>query len=116
MAYDNLLVGFVARSYNGRDPFDSSDQHGFRKIEPVSSGNAGGNRGAMIGSGGTTIRLEWCPGYAGVPGNEEADDEAPRAATGHTHPPQLPDYRPFTSPTTHKKTMKVANQKRVEVH
>ncbi|KAH7323431.1 hypothetical protein B0J17DRAFT_723420 [Rhizoctonia solani] len=73
------------------------------------------------GSGGTPIRLQWCPGHEGVPGNEAADEEASRAASGHTYPPHLiprflTEYRPATNPTTRKKALMAANRLLAEAH
>ncbi|CUA67582.1 putative RNA-directed DNA polymerase from transposon BS [Rhizoctonia solani] len=76
---------------------------------------------AKKGSGGTDVRLTWCPGHAGVPGNEVADDLAARTASGYTHPPHLiprflANYRPATNPSTRKLTMKSENRKLAEAH
>jgi hypothetical protein len=65
--------------------------------------------------GGTEIRLQWCPGHAGIQGNEQADAEANAAAAGRTYPhellPQpLRGYRPPVNPTTLKR--KLTNQNR----
>ncbi|EUC56543.1 reverse transcriptase from transposon X-element protein, putative, partial [Rhizoctonia solani AG-3 Rhs1AP] len=70
---------------------------------------------ARKGSGGTEIRLKWCPGHAGVPGNETADEEAARVASGFPHLPHLVpqflhDYCPATNPTTHKRILQDANR------
>ncbi|KDN43802.1 hypothetical protein RSAG8_05795, partial [Rhizoctonia solani AG-8 WAC10335] len=78
-------------------------------------------RKAERGSGGTDIRLRWCPGHAGVPGNEAADEEAARTASGHTHPPHLipwylAKYRPATNPSTRRQAMKADNRKLAEAH
>jgi ribonuclease HI len=76
---------------------------------------------ARKGSGGTTINLRWCPGHTGVPGIEEADAEASRVASGHTHPPHLipkflADFHPATNPSTFKQSMKAENKKLAEAH
>ncbi|KEP45725.1 putative reverse transcriptase from transposon X-element protein, partial [Rhizoctonia solani 123E] len=71
-------------------------------------------RTARKGSGGTLINLVWSPGHMGIPGNEAADAEASRVASGHTHPPHLiphflVDFHPATNPTTLIQSMKTEN-------
>jgi ribonuclease HI len=78
-----------------------------------------GIRAARKGSGGSTISLKWCPGHLGVPGIEEADAEASRAASGHCYPPHLvphylSDFRPATNPSTQKQAVKTENRSLAE--
>ncbi|EUC56400.1 hypothetical protein RSOL_175620, partial [Rhizoctonia solani AG-3 Rhs1AP] len=78
-------------------------------------------RQAERGSGGATICLRWCPGRTGVPGNEAADEEASRTASGFTHPPHLiprflTNYCPAINPSTRRQAMKAENRKLAEAH
>ncbi|KEP44880.1 putative reverse transcriptase from transposon X-element protein, partial [Rhizoctonia solani 123E] len=78
-------------------------------------------RTARKGSGGTLVNLVWSPGHMGIPGNEAADAEASRVASGHSHPPHLipqflVDFHPATNPTTIIQSMKAKNRSLAKTH
>ncbi|CUA71932.1 hypothetical protein RSOLAG22IIIB_09945 [Rhizoctonia solani] len=63
------------------------------------------------GSGGTEVKLRWCPGHVGIEGNEKADREAGRAAQGQLYPPELipqflESYQPPLNPLTRRRKVK----------
>lgn len=72
-------------------------------------------------AGGTEVRLQWCPGHQGVPGNELADAEAKAAAGGRTYPTSLTPrflttYRSPVNPVTLKKLVKDRNRTQATLH
>lgn len=66
-------------------------------------------------NGGTVVQLRWCPGHAGITGNDLADEEAKAAIRGKSFPPELvppvlSNYRPPTNAVTLKRSMKEKNK------
>lgn len=72
-------------------------------------------------NGGTTVRLQWCPGHSGIIGNELADSEAKAAIRGKPYPPEsippsLTNYRPPANAVTLKRHMKEQNKELANSH